>query len=415
MSEFVALSYNPSSGNLLHLAGLLRRRYARPPRFNLFTTLRSGSDEVRLHSRFLAALINPQSHELGVKPLRYFLDRVGVKNFSLEGVCVECERFNIDILVTNNRRQALVVENKIYASDQPGQLQRYYKTMHSRKYSEIHMRYLTLDGRDPSDDSLGDLAGLGSMGRPGSYACASYHETLMPWLQECLGDAALDPPLRESIAQYYDLVSKLTGNDMSDDHLATLTDTLLQGDNLLAAHDIKLAYDEALIRLQMTLWQELKEGVKSRCNKMADCLTHESCTEMDLEGLCRSFVYKSRNNRWYGLYYRLPGYSDAYACFDIDQSIYLGVYCSKVDNAVEYDRIIEALRESDYDEEAANCNDWWPFFKFTSQTVMLKSPSVEELQRLSDSRWRQGYVQAMVDELVGLWELVTKSTTPSTP
>jgi len=99
MSEFVALSYNPSSGNLLHLAGLLRRRYARPPRFNLFTTLRSGSDEVRLHSRFLAALINPQSHELGVKPLRYFLDRVGVKNFSLEGVCVECERLILIFLL----------------------------------------------------------------------------------------------------------------------------------------------------------------------------------------------------------------------------------------------------------------------------------------------------------------------------
>lgn len=407
-TELAIPSHVPAGDNLLHLAGLLRQRYARPPRFNLFTTLRGGSDEVRLHSRFLAALLSPQAHELGIQPLCYLLAQIGVEDFGLEGVRVECERFNIDILVTNNRRQALVIENKIYAGDQPEQLQRYYKTMHAGGCSEIHMRYLTLDGHDPDDDSLGDLANLGSEVRPGSYACISYHGAIMPWVQRCLGDAALDPPLRESIAQYYDLISQLTGHDMQANHLTTLTDTLLQGDNLLAAHDIQLAYSEALIRLQMQLWQELKEAVKNTCLEMSNCLTEDSCTEGDLESQCRSFIQQSRNNKWYGLYYRLPGALETYACFEIDHAIYLGIYCSRSENAAEYERIVKDLFDADYDEKTFSRNDWWPIFKFDSQAVTLKSPSADELQKLGDPQWRQGYVQAMVDELVSLWELAKK-------
>lgn len=38
---------------------LLRHKYAESHQYNLFTVLRSGSDEVRLHSRFLVDVLNP--------------------------------------------------------------------------------------------------------------------------------------------------------------------------------------------------------------------------------------------------------------------------------------------------------------------------------------------------------------------
>lgn len=398
-------SYSTTTTTLLHLAGLLRQRYAKPPRFNLFTTLRSGSDEVRLHSRFLAALLDPQAHELGTRPLSHFLAHIGVDDFEIEGVRVECERFNVDVLVTNNRRQALVIENKIYAGDQPEQLQRYYKSIHSGGYTEIHMRYLSLDGHAPDADSLGDLGMLGHDERPGSYACLGYHTNILPWLRKCLGDAALDPPLRESIAQYHDLISQLTGHDMEANHLTTLTDTLLQGDNLLAAHDIQLAYSEALIRLQVQLWQELKSTVHRDYPKMDNYRTEDSCTEGDLETTCRNFVQQNRNNKWYGLYYRIPGDPEAYACFEIDRAIYLGIYCDKSVDPVEYRRIADCLDDQGI---IGSRNDWWPIFKFDSQSVSLKAPSAQELETLNDPQRRQAYVQTMVNELASLWQLAAR-------
>lgn len=48
------------------------------------------------------------------------------KDFAQSGIEVERERDNIDILITNNVRQAVVIENKIGAEDQSQQLQRYH-------------------------------------------------------------------------------------------------------------------------------------------------------------------------------------------------------------------------------------------------------------------------------------------------
>ena len=221
-----------SHSKLLHLTTLLRQRYARPPSFNLFTTLRGANDEVRLHSRFIAALLDPQAHGLGSAPLQELLAYCDISDFSLEGLQVECERWNIDILVTNARKQAFFIENKIHAGDQPEQLVRYHWQLQKRGYRDIHACYLSLDGRDPQPDSLGELPGMPR----GSYTALGYGAEMVPWLDTLLGRAALEPPLRESLAQYRQLILQLTGNDIDNDHLTTLSETLLQG--LVAAHGV---------------------------------------------------------------------------------------------------------------------------------------------------------------------------------
>lgn len=185
----------PSHTTLLHLASLLRQRYARRPDFNLFTALRGANDEVRLHSRFIAAMLDPHTHDLGHAPLQELLRRCGIHDFSLEGLRVECERWNIDILVTNTRRQAFFIENKIHAGDQPEQLVRYHQQLQTSGYQEIHACYLSLDGGDPSADSLGDLRERPDV----SYTALGYDADMVPWLNSLLGRAALDPPLRESL------------------------------------------------------------------------------------------------------------------------------------------------------------------------------------------------------------------------
>ena len=99
--------------------------------FNIFSVLRSQGDEVNLHSRFLAALLDHRKpNEEKRSNLEAFVNSVAkVEGFDQHGVLVEREQFNIDILITDAKGQAVIIENKIWAGDQPEQLQRYHSKL----------------------------------------------------------------------------------------------------------------------------------------------------------------------------------------------------------------------------------------------------------------------------------------------
>lgn len=114
--------------DLLHEAARLHERWRAncTEPFNVFTALRSASDEVNLHSRFLHALLNYIDPASGYREnLKAFLHEVveEAENFQLEHARVEREANNIDLLISNGR-QAVIVENKIWAADQIRQLQK---------------------------------------------------------------------------------------------------------------------------------------------------------------------------------------------------------------------------------------------------------------------------------------------------
>ena len=115
--------------------------------FNLFRVLGITRDELS-HSAFLAWLLNPrQTHGLGDYVLRRFLIEAAAEARSLGmstispvdvdawrflDVEVATERHNIDILlIGRNDGFVCVIENKIGASEQPNQLEKYLKTVKS--------------------------------------------------------------------------------------------------------------------------------------------------------------------------------------------------------------------------------------------------------------------------------------------
>ena len=122
-------------------------------RFNVFSILRREDDEVYLHSRFLAELLDPDgAHCQGYRFLVAFLHQVGIEGFRTENVRVRQEYRDIDLVVTNDD-QAIILENKIYAQDQKRQLQRYYDAMRSEGYEDVFPVYLTLRGSAPNGRS----------------------------------------------------------------------------------------------------------------------------------------------------------------------------------------------------------------------------------------------------------------------
>ena len=168
--------------NLLRIVTMLKGRVPHVEKFNVFTVLRSESDEVRLHSRFIGSLIDPVYHGLGRAMLEAFLRQLDVPDFPLDGAQVHIECSGVDILVLNSRcGKAVIIENKIYAGDQYQQLRRYYDTIKQQGIQDIYVRYLTLDGHSPSKESLW---GLDQELPFPLYCCASYYGHVRSWLEE---------------------------------------------------------------------------------------------------------------------------------------------------------------------------------------------------------------------------------------
>lgn len=133
----------------------------RGERFNIFNTLGVQSNEVRLHSAFIAELLNPDGdHGIDSEFLVSFMKSIGLPyNYIVSskvnkreivereiGHKTDTTGGRIDIIIEDGRN-AIIIENKIYATDQENQLLRYYNYA-IEKFGGGHfvLLYLTLDG-----------------------------------------------------------------------------------------------------------------------------------------------------------------------------------------------------------------------------------------------------------------------------
>ena len=135
--------------------------------FNIFNTIGLRTEEVRLHSAFIAELLNPKgSHGLEHRFLQAFLETIGVSVDYLDfhrcsenmverviGPVTDTEGGRIDIIIEDGSH-AIIIENKIYANDQKNQMLRYNNYGRKEFPNGYKLLYLTLDGHEPEMYSL---------------------------------------------------------------------------------------------------------------------------------------------------------------------------------------------------------------------------------------------------------------------
>jgi len=194
-------------------------------KFNLFNILDRRNDEVKTHSAFISELLNPKgSHLLDEKFLSLFIEMLNRKKASncdwenadvpdsnkLKNVIVECEKDigkvninnggRLDILISNDIFQ-ICIENKIYASDQSLQLERYRIYIDRIPKQNKILIYLTLNGENSKESKL-------QSGK--DYYSLSYKKDILDWLEMCYKESTDIPIIRESIKQYIILIRSLT-------------------------------------------------------------------------------------------------------------------------------------------------------------------------------------------------------------
>lgn len=311
--------------------------------FNVFSALDICSDEMRLHSRLLATLLNPKaSHGLGNEFLKLFLIALGLpedyitycKEQMVErtiGEVTETTGGRIDIIL-EDRGHAVIIENKIYAGDQPNQLLRYHnygvKTFGENNFKLV---YLTLYGSDPSPYSLG--------GEHFEFIKLSYAQDILKLLEDFVPTQP-QKPVHSTIEDYITIIKQLTDQDMDTEYQQSIINEaidekyidvtsellLLQkqiGDKLIKDHiieplkdlgfkerqddngalwrDLNESYAIVIKTDDRTYWREVWIGISPKNgyeqpSKKLDCFTDEPTSNYPYGW---SWISDNANNNWH--------------------------------------------------------------------------------------------------------------------
>ncbi|AZE85910.1 hypothetical protein BLL37_26870 [Pseudomonas azotoformans] len=369
--------------DLFHAAAVLRATYHRDPGFNLFSVLRTNSDEVYLHSRFLAFLLNPKaSHGCGTALLKTLLEVLHIKDFDLETASVQAEFKGIDIFVRNAKSQAIIIENKIYHHDEDEQIYRYDQLIKRQGYTFITNLYLTLDGSEPSEQSTKGL----------KVDLISYETDIINWLERCVPLVARDAGLRESVFQYIELLKKLTSTDQGGIYMSELKKKVMEGDNLLLVADIEQAYKEALIDLQDQIWGRIR---MYRDATYPDMPKPEDTANRDA---IRNYYSKSRGNREYGLYFDL-GAMTGFVYIELNHRFYFGYGLPEEAKPSER-KSLRKLSASIPGSSGKSTEMFWCYPEINIDLVTLPRA---DLVTLRDPVKQQAIAKDLVDGMYELW------------
>lgn len=181
------------------------------PAFNIFRLLGVAYREATTHSAFLATLLDPegkhgQRHLFLLTFLNYcrmtlpgFPDVAGAETADW---LIQTERRtgngNLDIVLESSEAGFLcVIENKVFAGEQPQQLQRYGRWLvEQREFPLRALVFLTPDGRPATTGGGFDCFHL------------SYNSNIADWLGSVL-DEIEAPTVRETVRQYIQLAKGL--------------------------------------------------------------------------------------------------------------------------------------------------------------------------------------------------------------
>lgn len=247
-----------------------KEREAKGEYFSVFEYLNFSRFEEQLHTPFLRMLLDKDAnHGVGKGFLEAFLKMVVKKlksdfQYDINSSHIEYKDVylgnneisedgtstggKIDILLHDDKKHAIIIENKFDrygnpAQDQPKQLERYYNHgKDDKKYEDFILIYLTPSGQYASENSTGPNK---IIYYPVSYDLSDNKPNILSWLDECLNISKGCPRIHEVIKQYITYI-KNTRQIMEENYQKELLNLLLSKDNLDVT--LRILRDEQMIK-----------------------------------------------------------------------------------------------------------------------------------------------------------------------
>lgn len=264
--------------NLLNKVDVIRQEakklrdesYKKGEEFDVFSVVGFWNEEVKFHSAMIAELLDPHgSHGAGDFYLKQFLKILKRDDFPLDttqvqpkikeryiGPVTETTGGEIDIIIEDGKKHALIIENKPGKKDQENQMLR-YRNYAEENYEDSILIYLTKDGREASDYSTGR--------ERFDYKRLSYND-ILSWLDKCSCKSLPDTNVKAVINQYKLHIKKILGITMDDNNSKELLELLTQNENnALAVKEILCMRDRWLNSIiEEYLFKPLGEYAKSK-------------------------------------------------------------------------------------------------------------------------------------------------------
>ena len=345
--------------------------------FNIFYQLLNPYDEVNLHSKLIYSILNDCKFKKEF--MLSFLNTTGIissDNVSpsdLKIIDVEREKYfpngRMDLFFScwvRDKKYVIIIENKIFASDQYEQIDRYIEFANQCSADIRKVFYLTLLGNAPSEDSASNLDQVNLI---------SYKNEILTWIENCIKISTRDPALREVLIQYSDLLEKITGKDV--DYTMDVMNFLLESpENFNMANSIQPAIIDAKTNLQMRFWTKL-EGSLDKMFKNFPGLNYRKTDRDENLGsvnpwysktIIKNYYNNMKNSSCYGVMYYLYNRDDlGDLCFKIEynksDSLFYGLTFQAP--GVNIDKLKSA---SELKNKLASCDykfsNWWFGWKY---------------------------------------------------
>ena len=267
--DFEKLFADMSKGYMMAKAEADRQRAMGKHDYNIFTLFHKFSDEVNLHSNFIASLLDPNGdHYKGDLFLKLFLETCGIDDFDIDTsmATVFKEFKHIDIYISYGKKH-IILENKVYAKDQPTQIARYIKAIQNKdaevKDEDICVLYLHPDGELPDKQSFGDYhARLLGENPSIKFKVISYGKEILEWIDKCKNEVSNLTDLNIFLSQYKDVIEMIYDRYKRIDEMETANLVEIFKENYTAASEIANNYQETRKKIIDEFFENVKENLE---------------------------------------------------------------------------------------------------------------------------------------------------------
>ena len=267
--DFEKLFMAISKGYMAAKAEADRQRAMGKHDYNIFTLFHYFSDEVNLHSNFIASLLDPNGdHYKNDLFLKLFLEMCGIDDFSIDTsrATVFKEFKHIDIYISDGKKH-IILENKVYAKDQPTQIARYIKTIKKEgaEDEDIYVLYLHPDRELPKENSLGgyklnqDNTKLEKDGSSINFKVISYGREILEWIDKCKNEVSNLTDLNVFLSQYKDVIEMIYDRYKRIDEMETANLVEIFKENYTAVSEIANNYQETRKKIIDGFFKNVKD------------------------------------------------------------------------------------------------------------------------------------------------------------